>query len=55
VPAAGVLLIAWPGIGAFTLSIILGAYLLAYGLTLLVSAAFPRTATAGADVEAATP
>ncbi|MCW3025723.1 MAG: protein of unknown function rane [Solirubrobacterales bacterium] len=52
--AAGVVLIAWPGIGAFSLSIIFGAYLLAYGVTLLVSAAFPSRATAGAEVEGAT-
>jgi uncharacterized membrane protein HdeD (DUF308 family) len=50
--AAGVLLIAWPSIGAFTVAIIFGAYLLAYGLTLLVSAAF---APSGAEVRGATP
>ena len=45
--AAGVLLIAWPGIGAFTLAIVFGAYLLAYGLTVLISAAVvPRGAEA---------
>jgi uncharacterized membrane protein HdeD (DUF308 family) len=52
---AGVLLIAWPGIGAFTLSIVFGAYLLAYGLTLLISAAFAPAARTGAEVRGATP
>jgi uncharacterized membrane protein HdeD (DUF308 family) len=47
--AAGVLLVAWPGIGAFTLAIIFGAYLLAYGLTVLISAAFTRTDTEVAE------
>jgi len=37
--AAGIILIAWPGIGAVTLALIFGIYLLAYGITLLVSAA----------------
>jgi uncharacterized membrane protein HdeD (DUF308 family) len=50
--AAGVLLIAWPGIGAFTLAIVFGAYLLAYGLTVLLSSAFMRRAT---EVPRATP
>lgn len=36
---AGTLLIAWPGIGAVTLALIFGIYLLGYGITLLVSAA----------------
>ena len=36
---AGILLIAWPGIGAFSLALVLGIYLLAYGITLLVIAA----------------
>jgi len=36
---AGVVLIASPGIGAVSLALILGIYLLAYGITLLVSAA----------------
>ena len=35
---AGGLLIGWPGVGAVTLAILFGAYLLAYGATLLVSA-----------------
>jgi uncharacterized membrane protein HdeD (DUF308 family) len=35
---AGGTLIAWPGVGAVTLAILFGAYLLAYGVTLLVSA-----------------
>jgi uncharacterized membrane protein HdeD (DUF308 family) len=50
--AAGVLLIAWPGIGAFTLAIVFGAYLLAYGLTVLLSSVFMRT---GGEVTGATP
>ncbi|HLY48796.1 MAG TPA: DUF308 domain-containing protein [Solirubrobacteraceae bacterium] len=37
--AAGVVLIAWPGIGAVSLALIFGVYLLAYGITLLVAAA----------------
>jgi uncharacterized membrane protein HdeD (DUF308 family) len=37
--AAGVVLIAAPGIGAFSLALILGIYLLSYGITLLVAAA----------------
>jgi uncharacterized membrane protein HdeD (DUF308 family) len=36
---AGVVLIASPGIGAVSLALIFGIYLLAYGITLLVSAA----------------
>lgn len=36
---AGIVLIAWPGIGAVTLALIFGIYLLSYGITLLVSAA----------------
>jgi uncharacterized membrane protein HdeD (DUF308 family) len=36
---AGVLLIAWPNIGAVTLALVFGIYLLAYGATLLVGAA----------------
>ena len=35
----GVLLIAWPNIGAVTLAIVFGAYLAAYGLVMLTSAA----------------
>jgi uncharacterized membrane protein HdeD (DUF308 family) len=35
---AGLLLMFWPGIGALTLAIVFGAYLLAYGVTLMVSA-----------------
>jgi uncharacterized membrane protein HdeD (DUF308 family) len=45
--AAGVVLMLWPGIGAVTLAIIFGAYLAAYGLLMLVSAA---SATKGAAV-----
>lgn len=37
--AAGIVLIAWPGIGAVTLALIFGIYLLSYGITLLVAAA----------------
>jgi uncharacterized membrane protein HdeD (DUF308 family) len=37
--AAGIVLMAWPGIGAVSLALIFGIYLLAYGITLLVSAA----------------
>ncbi|HSO98062.1 MAG TPA: DUF308 domain-containing protein [Solirubrobacteraceae bacterium] len=36
---AGVVLIASPGIGAVSLALVLGIYLLAYGITLLVAAA----------------
>lgn len=36
---AGVMLIAWPNIGAVTLAIVFGAYLVVYGLMMLVSAA----------------
>jgi uncharacterized membrane protein HdeD (DUF308 family) len=35
---AGLALMFWPGIGAVTLAIVFGAYLLVYGVTLLVSA-----------------
>jgi uncharacterized membrane protein HdeD (DUF308 family) len=37
--AAGIVLMAWPGIGAVSLALIFGIYLLADGITLLVSAA----------------
>jgi uncharacterized membrane protein HdeD (DUF308 family) len=48
---AGVLLIAWPGVGAFTLAIVFGVYLLTYGLTMLVSAAAsPRGREVGETV-----
>ena len=41
--AAGILLVAWPGIGAFSLALVLGIYLLVYGTTLLgASAVTPR-------------
>jgi len=36
--AAGIVLMAWPGIGAVSLSLILGIYLIVYGTTLIVSA-----------------
>jgi uncharacterized membrane protein HdeD (DUF308 family) len=45
--AAGTLLVAWPGIGALSLAIIVGAYLAAYGIVLLASAA---TASSGERV-----
>jgi uncharacterized membrane protein HdeD (DUF308 family) len=45
--AAGVLLIAWPGIGAVSLAIVVGAYLAVYGIVLLASAA---TASSGERV-----
>jgi len=39
----GILLIAWPGIGAYSLALVFGIYLLVYGLTYLVLAAMtPR-------------
>jgi uncharacterized membrane protein HdeD (DUF308 family) len=37
--AVGVVLIVWPSIGAISLALVFGIYLLAYGITLLVSAA----------------
>jgi uncharacterized membrane protein HdeD (DUF308 family) len=36
---AGVLLIAWPNIGAATIAVVFGIYLVVYGVTLLVAAA----------------
>jgi uncharacterized membrane protein HdeD (DUF308 family) len=39
---AGILLVALPDIGAYTLSLVLGIYLLAYGLTLLLAALMTR-------------
>ncbi len=36
--AVGILLIVWPGIGAVSLALVLGIYLIAYGATLLASA-----------------
>jgi uncharacterized membrane protein HdeD (DUF308 family) len=36
---AGVALVVWPGIGAATLGLLFGAYLVAYGVTVLVAAA----------------
>lgn len=35
----GVLLIIWPGIGAVTLAVVFGAYLVAYGIMMLIAAA----------------
>ena len=37
--AAGIVLMAWPGIGAVSLALVFGIYLLVDGITLLVSAA----------------
>jgi uncharacterized membrane protein HdeD (DUF308 family) len=36
---AGVALVVWPGIGAVTLALLVGGYLVVYGITLLVAAA----------------
>jgi len=36
--AAGVLLIVWPGIGAYSMALVFGIYLMVYGVTLLGSA-----------------
>jgi uncharacterized membrane protein HdeD (DUF308 family) len=45
--AAGILLVAWPNIGAVSLAVVLGIYLVVYGVALVISAAItPR----GADV-----
>jgi uncharacterized membrane protein HdeD (DUF308 family) len=45
---AGVLLVAAPDIGAFTIALVFGFYLLAYGVSLLVAAAItPRNETVG--------
>jgi len=35
---AGIVLIVWPGIGAFSLALVFGIYLLVYGITLLAAA-----------------
>jgi uncharacterized membrane protein HdeD (DUF308 family) len=40
--AAGVLLVGWPGRGAYSLALVFGIYLLAYGLTLLLGALMTR-------------
>ena len=37
--AVGIVLVVWPSIGAVSLALVFGIYLLAYGITLLVSAA----------------
>jgi len=42
---AGVLLIIWPNIGVVTLAVLVGAYLAAYGVVLLVSAAMAPKGT----------
>jgi uncharacterized membrane protein HdeD (DUF308 family) len=39
---AGVLLVGWPGRGAYSLALVFGIYLLAYGLTLLLGALMTR-------------
>jgi uncharacterized membrane protein HdeD (DUF308 family) len=45
---AGILLVAWPGIGAFSLALVLGIYLVVYGVTLLGAAAItPSGETVG--------
>jgi uncharacterized membrane protein HdeD (DUF308 family) len=45
---AGVLLVAAPDIGAFTIALVFGFYLIAYGISLLVAAAItPRNETVG--------
>jgi uncharacterized membrane protein HdeD (DUF308 family) len=46
---AGVLLIVWPGIGAVSLAVVFGVYLLAYGFTILISA---TVAPSGSEVGA---
>lgn len=46
---AGVLLIVWPGIGAVSLAIVFGAYLMVYGITMLIAAA---VAPSGGEVSA---
>jgi uncharacterized membrane protein HdeD (DUF308 family) len=38
--ATGILLVAWPGIGAFTIALVLGFYLLAFGVTMVAAALF---------------
>jgi uncharacterized membrane protein HdeD (DUF308 family) len=48
--AAGTLLIAWPGIGAYSLALVFGIYLISYGVTWLVNAIQMR---AGASLDAA--
>lgn len=49
---AGVLLVAWPDIGAVSLAIVVGAYLAAYGIVLLAGAI---TAPKGSDVSRPAP
>jgi uncharacterized membrane protein HdeD (DUF308 family) len=45
---AGILLVAAPDIGAFTIALVFGFYLLAYGISLLAAAAItPRNETVG--------
>ena len=48
--AVGVVLIVWPSIGAVSLALVFGIYLLAYGVTLLVSAATGRRPSQGAKL-----
>jgi uncharacterized membrane protein HdeD (DUF308 family) len=38
----GITLVVWPGIGAVTLALLFGAYLVVYGITLDIAAALPR-------------
>lgn len=45
----GVVLVAWPGIGAYSLALVFGIYLLAFGVTMIVSAI---TAPEGESVDA---
>jgi uncharacterized membrane protein HdeD (DUF308 family) len=41
--ATGVLLVVWPGIGAFTIALVFGIYLLVFGVTMFAAAVFaPR-------------
>jgi uncharacterized membrane protein HdeD (DUF308 family) len=40
--AVGILLVATPGIGAYSLALVFGIYLLAYGFTLLGAALIAR-------------
>jgi uncharacterized membrane protein HdeD (DUF308 family) len=48
---AGVLLLIWPGIGAVSLAIVFGVYLVVYGITILVAAAI---APSGGEIGAVT-
>ena len=48
--AVGIVLVVWPSIGAVSLALVFGIYLLAYGITLLVSAATGRRPSQGAKL-----